>query len=570
MREPTLIRTRRTPWRRPAALFGLAFAAIFALALAACASDPTPTPRPTATPIPAPTATPTPAEEPDAMPGPEPGSTVIEACNSPEMGQPVMSDGETTLRVGMLADHVSFDPQLLLGLPDIVTAQATYDVLVNRNPDLSLQGMLATKCWTNEDATAWTFQLREGVKFTNGSDFEQDFTAEDVKFTFERMFEVESPLASVMAEPTDIVVVDDYTVRFEFASPNAVLLESLVKYHAHISPRTVDVERLPTETFGTGPFIMTDFIVGERASFVKNEDYWWTGHPKVDKLEFIFLPDPTARAEALKAGAIDAIYDLDIASIPGLEAHPDTKVIIAPSGSYMNLAMDVREPPFDNKLVRKAMQAATDRNGILQGAQFGRGSVAYDHPITTTDPVFNEDCKPPDYDPELARSLLAEAGYPDGIDVTLYTSTAGAAMVEMSTVFKEKAAPAGINVNIEVTPEDGYWADVWLQKPFTTVWWGGRPPYEAVSVVYPTGAPWNESYWSSPELDGLLDEALGAADPEDQKRIFGRIQCILVEEVPRIIPVFRPVSLGMRNNVEGFLPMWDATMILHTVYLGDQ
>ena len=365
MGEPNRLTPRQTPWRRAAALFGLASAVLFALALTACASDPTPTPtpRPTATPVP--TATPTPAEEPEPMPGPEEGSTIINACNSPEMGQPVSGGG--TLRVGMLADHVSFDPQLLLGLPDIVTAQATYDVLVNRNPDLSLQGMLATKCWTNEDASEWTFQLREGVKFTNGRDFEQDFTAEDVKFTFERLFEVESPLASVMAKPTDIVVVDDYTVRFEFPGPNAVLLESLVKYHAHISPRTVDVERLPQETFGTGPFILTEFIVGERATFVRNEDYWWTGHPKVDNLEFIFLPDPTARAEALKAGAIDAIYDLDIASIPGLEAHPDTKVIIAPSGSYMNLAMDVREPPFDNKLVRQAIQAATDRAGDSPG-----------------------------------------------------------------------------------------------------------------------------------------------------------------------------------------------------------
>ncbi len=472
-------------------------------------------------------------------------------------------DEPSTFRVGMLADHNSFDPPLLLGLPDIVTVQAAYDVLVHRNPDLSLRPMLATSWTTNDDASEWTFELREGVKFSNG----KDFTAEDVVFTFERMFEVDSPLASVMAEPTAIVAVDDHTVRFEFGTPNAVLLESLVKYHAHITPSNLPVDRAPQETFGTGPFVLTEFVVGERATFVRNEDYWWEDHPKVDNLEFIFLPDPTARAEALKAGTIDAIYDLDIASIPGLRDHPDTEVVIAPSGSYMNIAMDVREAPFDNILVRKAMQAATDRNAILQGAQFGIGSVAYDHPITPNDPVFNEDCKPPEYDPELAKRLLAEAGHPDGLDVTLYTSTSGAAMVEMSTVFKESAAPAGINVNIEVTPEDGYWSDVWLQKPLSTVWWGGRPPYEAISVVYPTGAPWNESYYSSPELDSLLEEALGAAELEDQKRIFGRIQCILVEEVPRILPVFRPVSLGMRTNVRDFDPMWDATMMLHTVYI---
>lgn len=470
-------------------------------------------------------------------------------------------DASGTMRIGMLADYNSLDPPNLLGLPDIVTVQAAYDVLVMRNPDLTLQPMLATSWETNADASEWTFKLREGVKFSHG----KDFIAEDVIFTVNRLFEKESPLASVMAKPTAMVAVDDHTVRFEFGRPNAVLLESLVKYHAHITPSDVDPARFALETFGTGPFQMTELVIGERAVFERNEDYWWEGRPRVDRLEYIFLTSPEARAEALKAGTIDVIYDLDITSIQTLEDHPDTNVIVAPSGSYMNLAMDVREAPFDNILVRKAMQAATDREAILQGAQFGRGGIAFDHPIAPTDPVFNAACKPPGYDIELAKSLLAQAGFPEGIDVTLHTATAGAAMVEMATVFKERAAPAGINVTIEVAPEENYWADIWLQKPFTTVWWGGRPPYEAISVVYPTGAPWGESYYSNARVDELLDIALGQGELADQIETFGELQCILVDEVPRIIPVFRPVSLGLRNNVVGIEPMWDATMTVHNV-----
>ena len=471
-------------------------------------------------------------------------------------------DAAGTLRVGMLADYNSLDPPNLLGLPDIVTIQHTYDVLVMRNPDLTLQPMLATSWEPNADASQWTFNLREGVKFQHG----KDFTAEDVIYTFDRLFEVDSPLASVMAKPTDIVAVDDHTVRFEFGTPNAVLLESIVKYHAHITPSDVDPADLALKTFGTGPFQMTEFVIGERAVFERNENYWWDGHPRVDRMEYIFLTSPEARAEALKAGTIDVIYDLDIASIKTLEDHPDTKVIVAPSGSYMNLAMDVREPPFDDVLVRKALQAATDREAILQGAQFGRGGIAFDHPIAPTDPVYNAACRPPDYDPELAKSLLAQAGYPDGLDVKLYTATAGAAMVEMATVYKEKAAPAGINVEIVVVTEENYWADTWMQKPFTTVWWGGRPPYEAMSVVYPTGAAWGESFYSNARVDELLDIALGQGNVEDQKKTFGELQCIVVDEVPRIIPVFRPVSLGLRNNVQGIEPMWDATMSVHRAY----
>jgi peptide/nickel transport system substrate-binding protein len=501
------------------------------LSLAACTSDEEPTATATAS------ATDTPADT-----GPKYGGT---------------------LKVGMLSDHVSFDPPVLLGLPDIVTVQATYDVLVFRNPDLTLEPMLAESWLANEDASVWTFNLRRGVKFSHG----KELMAEDVIFTFNRMFEVESPLTSVMAKPTNMVAEDDYTVRFEFDGPNAPLLDSLVKYHAHITPSDVDPDRFATETFGTGPFRMTEHISGERTTFVRNDEYWWDPYPYPDDLIYLFLPSPEVRAEALKAGTVDMIYDLDASSIPTLQAHGETSVQQAPSGGYMNLAMDTRAVPFDNKLVRKAIQAATDRDAILQGAQFGLGSVAYDHPITPGDPVFNTNCAPPDYDPALAKSLLDQAGYSDGIDLTLYTSTAGASMVEMATVLKESFRPAGINLTIEVMPEDGYWAEGWLVKPFTTVWWGGRPPYEAFSVVYASGAAWNESYWDNAEADRLLNEALGAAKLADQQRIYGELQCLVIEEAPRIVTVFRPVTLGIRNDVKGTAPMWDATMSLHRVWL---
>ena len=106
-----------------------------------------------------------------------------------------------------------------------------------------------------------------------------------------------------------------------------------------------------------------------------------------------------------------------------------------------------------------------------------------------------------------------------------------------------------------------------MVKPFTTVWWGGRPPYEAFNVVYRGGGSWNESFFANAEFDALLDEAMGAADPVDQERIYGRLQCIAVNEVPRVVTVFRPVTLGIRNDVMGSVPMWDATMMLHHVWL---
>ncbi|MCZ6891608.1 MAG: ABC transporter substrate-binding protein [Chloroflexi bacterium] len=469
-----------------------------------------------------------------------------------------------TLRVGMVNDVFDFDPPVMVNMPSLAGLPHLYDNLVIRNPDGTLRPMLAESWETNDDASQWTFYLRKGVKFHHG----KEFKAEDVIFSINRLFEKKSPLASVMVQPTNMVAVDDYTLRLEFDGPNAVLLESLVKYHAVITPSDVDPERFLAEEFGTGPLILTEHITGERTVFRKNEDYWWEGHPFVDEVIFVYLPSPEARAEALKAGTIDVIFDLDIASVLTLEADPNTIVVAAPTSGYLNLAMDQRESPFDNVLVRKAIQAVTDRQAILQIAQFGMGGIAFDHPIAVTDPVFNESCKPPEYDVELAKSLLAEAGYPNGIDLTLYTSsTGGGSMVELATVMKEKAAPAGINIKIVNVPETNYWSETWMQQPFTTVWWGGRPPYEAFSVVYPSDAAWNESFWNNPEVDSLLDTALGQGDLEDQKVTFGRLQCIVVEEVPRIIPVFRPVLLGIRAEVQDLVPMPDFTLQLRETWL---
>ena len=242
---------------------------------------------------------------------------------------------------------------------------------------------------------------------------------------------------------------------------------------------------------------------------------------------------------------------MDASSVPALEAHPETRVSESASAGYLNLAMDMRVEPFDDMLVRKALQAATNREAILQAAQFGKGSIAYDHPIPVSDPHFwegSQEAVPP-YDVERAKALLAEAGYPDGLDLTLYTSTSGGTMVEMAVAFKESAAPAGIRVKIQREPEDNYWTDVWLVKPFTTVWWDGRTPDEALSVVYKSDAIWNESRYNNPRVDGLIIKARSQADLADRRESYGEIQRILIDEVPRIVPVFRPIFRGLRHNV---------------------
>ncbi|MEE8374589.1 MAG: ABC transporter substrate-binding protein, partial [Dehalococcoidia bacterium] len=417
------------------------------------------------------------------------------------------------------------------------------------------------------DLTEWTFYLRQGVKFHHG----KEMTSEDVVYSFDRLFELESPGAGALGMIEDVVAVDDYTVRFDLNSGSAFFPDTLaLVYHAKILPSDVDPARFANETIGTGPFIMTENIVGERTTFKKNPNYWWKGLPYLDEVIFIYLPDPQARLEALKAGVVDYHRYMPIPEIAEVEAHPDIRASVVSSTSYIHMAMDVTEPPFDNKLVRQAIQAVTDREAINQAALLGRGAIAYDHPIPAFDPHFNAEAKPPDYNPELAKSLLEQAGYPDGIDITLYTSTnPGAPMLEMATVMKEKAAAGGIRIDLQVMPEATYWSEVWLVKPFFTSYWAGRTPDAALSISVLSTSDWQESNWVNPRADELIILARTQVNLEDRQKTYGELQEILIDEVPRIIPVFQLVVNGMANNVRGLESEPSAWFWLRYAWLDD-
>jgi len=462
-----------------------------------------------------------------------------------------------TLTIALGGDHLTFDPPLLSSSADTAVIFQIYESLLEHNPDFTYQPLLAESWEANEDLTQWTFYLRKGVKFHHG----KEMKAEDVVFSIDRLFEMESPYAGALSMIEDVVAVDDYTVRFDLSSGTSFLPDLLTRYHVSICPSDIDPARFATEPIGTGPFIMTENVVGERTVFKKNPDYWWKGYPYLDDLVYIYLPDPQSCTEALKSGSVDYYRYTPISSVPEIEAYPGLRVSIVTGSSQISMVMDNTVEPFNNKLVRQALQAVTDREATNQACLFGYGTIAYDHPIPPVDVHFNPKAKPPEYNPELAKSLLEQAGYPDGIDLTLYTSTHSAApMLEMATVMKEKAVPAGIRIEIEVMPEAGYWSDVWLKKPFCTVYWGGRIPDDALSTIYKSDAGWNESKYNNPRVDELIIKARSQVKLEDRQKTYGEIQEILVDEVPRIVPVFRPEVTGMRDNLKGIESTPNAAM----------
>ena len=472
-----------------------------------------------------------------------------------------------TLQVAQAAVTNTLDPALTTSSPDYAFTQITYDNLVWRTHDLSLKPMLATSWEPNEDLTAWTFHLREGVKFHHG----KAFNADDVVFTFERILDPDtaSVAGASLESISKIVKVDDYTVRFDVKSPNAFLPDSMSIVQARILPSDIDPDRFATEEFGTGPFINVEYLPNERAVFERNPDYWDEGLPYLDEVIFYYMPESETRAEALKAGSVDVYPELGAVSVESIKATPGAVVSEMASGQYLNMAMIETEPPFDNKLVRQAFQAATDRQMILEVAQFGLGVIGNDIPIPPTDPNYDATQEIPPYDVEKAKRLLADAGYPDGLDVTLHTSSIGPGMIEMAVAFKESAAPAGIRVTIKRSPEDTYWSSVWMVEPFTCVQWNERPPDQALSLVYLCGTAWNETSVCIPEMDELIIRARGERDFAQRKSTYAEVQRILIDDASRIIPVFRPVLVGLRDNVRGVNAHPSNWLYLHEAWLDD-
>ena len=482
---------------------------------------------------------------------------VPEVVEGAEVAEEAVQPGEPkrggTLTMAIYTEHTTLDPPVVgLSVMDIAITQACYDNLLMIQPDLTVKPELATHWEANEDLSSYTFYLREGVKFHHG----KEFKAEDVVSTFAR---IQDPVLDAPIRPTfevieEVVIIDDYTVRFDLDGPNGFFTDSLSVYQARIVPSDVDVRRLHAEEFGTGPFMIDEHVIGERTVMVRNPDYWEEGKPYLDEFIVQFIPEAATRAETLKSGDVDLVYQLEPQSIPGLEAHPDTVVLNEPSLSIIGMDMRNDMPPFDNKLVRQAMQAATDRQTIVQAALFGLGEIAYDHLVPPSDPRYAPQHKPLDYNPELAKQLLAEAGYPDGIDIVLHTADVGAGMIEMAVAFKESAAPAGIRVELKRGNPTVFWEDVWMVEPLVVMYWYGRANVDqSHSIQYLSDSSWNGSFWLNEEFDALVLKARGQ-DLEGQKETYGRIQEILVEEVPRLVIGYQPWLYGARANLRGVTP----------------
>lgn len=427
------------------------------------------------------------------------------------------------------------------------TIELLYNRLVRMDGNGILEPELATSWQANPAATEWTFNLRQNVQFHNGA----AFTAKDVLYTLKNVMDpaLESPGASVLEiiRAEDTKIIDDHTIVFSLRQPHADFAMLLVHYSMYIIPDGIG-SAIDTTGIGTGPFKLTKFAPEGVTTVVANPTYW-AGAPGVAQVDIVGVADSEGRISALLADQIDYLEAVSADSAETIQQKPECVLNTLPNGAWLSLVMKTDEAPFNDNRVRMAMKLVVDREAMVKSVLRGYGQVASDCPVWPGDQYYKEIPRPRDI--AKAKALLAEAGFANGLEVTLFTSDIDPNMIPVTVLYKEMAAEAGINVTIQQESADGYWNDIWMKKPFCCSSWGERTADQVLNEVFRSGATWNETFWSNAAFDGLLDQARQQLDQTQRKALYQQAQQLLADEGGEIIPFFVDTLSATQKRVKG-------------------
>jgi peptide/nickel transport system substrate-binding protein len=424
---------------------------------------------------------------------------------------------------------------------------------------------LAVSWSANDSATEWTFTLRKGIKFHDGSDFD----AADVVDLLNRIKdpELDSPVASVLAVMESIEAVDPATVKISLSAPHADFPLLLMDYRIRMTP-SGSGDTIGQTGIGTGPFILETLDPEGTTVLVANPNYW-EGAPSIEKIKIISIPDSQARVQALLSGQIDMLRHISAQEKVLFENNPKFKLQQVSTGDWLSaIVFRTDTEPFTDVRVRKALRIAADRQAMINLVLGpGGGVVTCDHPVWTGDQYrASIDC-PQNIDE--ARRLLSDAGYPDGIEVDVITSDLRSLWVDMVQVYQQQVAQAGIKINLVKAPSDGYWSDVWMQKPAVSTSWGQRPADQIFNEAYRGGASWNESFWNNSVFDQKLDQARQELDLKSRTALYHDLQNMLYEEGGTFIPFHVNQVVVLNARISGIEPIFDDGVQYHKVQISE-
>ncbi len=501
---------------------------IFALLLGACAA-------PAATP-----EAPAPADAPAAA-APAVEAPVAEAP-APDPAEAASFD----VVMGIAANVSNLHPNLTSLTTDWIVLEQIMDPLIVLGSDGTFQPWLATGWSISEDGLTWTFNLREGVSFQNG----EPFNAEAVKYSFDNAMSIEgSSQTTVINELTEVVVVDDYTVQTVTNRTNPIWLSQIA--HVFMMPPAYTEEVGPqgfaAAPVGTGAFSFAEMAQDDYVTVVKNDD-WWGGEVKVDSITFRTIPEASSRVASLMAGETDIIEVVPFDSIAQIEAEADLNVLQR-GGAITYIGLDtLKGGPTSDVRVRQAINYAVDSAAIAEFILSGQAQ-AVPGGLWPVAPGYDPDL--PFYnDKEKAKELLAEAGYPDGFEITLnFGQVQGMLQVkEVAEAVQSELAQVGIKVNVEELPTAEMFAG-YADSAFEMYFFPWRSNPEAArhfnTLLHSQTRGY---YYANTEMDALIDDFMTEMDPAARYEKGKVLNAFVHEEAPWIFMYVEQEAFGVNSS----------------------
>jgi peptide/nickel transport system substrate-binding protein len=477
-------------------------------------------------------------------------STILSACGQGDSagGSEAKSAGKPrrggTANVAITKPAALVDPVTLYNQGGQTTAQIAGEYLCFPRADYTLDPRLAVS-WTATTPKTWTFRLRKGVKWHDG----KAFTADDVVYTMNLLTDPASKSSALSAfkgifSHGNIEKVDDHTVTFHLDQPfvDFPYLVSSFNFNAIILPNHYQVGQFAKGHVGTGPFVMTKYDPDDGATFVRNKEYWDPRYPYLDGLRLTYYADDTTIALNVQSGK-EQVWP--VAPYQGSEAlihDPHLKIIKGESSEYRGVHMRTDKAPFDDVRVRQAIAACLDREAIVKSLLGGFGVPGNDHSFAPVFPLSKQavaSVPQRRQDIAAAKQLLAKAGHPRGLSITL-TTEHYLEIPEYAVLIREACERAGIQVKLNVEPQNTYYGSgsnqPWLEVPMGIVDWGARGvPSQAILPAYTSHGIWNSAHWKNPQYDKLFGELNASLDEQKRLGIAARMAQIQHREVPALI-----------------------------------
>jgi len=473
-------------------------------------------------------------------------------------GKEVAVQSGGTLKTGIVAPAGELDPIKIADEGGLGVLGQAGDYLTWSDNNLHLQPRLAESWKPNADGTVWTFKIRSGVKFNDGT----PMTADDVAATMNRLADPKvgsnslSTFNGVLSKG-GAKAVDPTTVEFTLDGPNGSFpyLVSSDNYNAIILPKNYDGNW--DKTFiGTGPWKLQKYTPHVGVTMTKNADYWdKTRVPKVDTSDIKFYDEEAAQVVALQSGEVDILTHYSVSGGKALLNNPNIKTIQLRSSTHRQMHMRNDKDPFTDKRVRQAVALAINRQAMVDGLFAKKADLGNDSPFAPVFPTTDTSVPQRQQDLDKAKALLQQAGKAGGFSVTLDTWN-GFEIPDLAQLVQNDLEQVGIKLKLNITKPGIYYGDAvygkspWLDSVMGITDYGHRGvPNVFLTAALGTKGSWNAAHFHNSAYDDLVKEYVGALDINGQKASAKKIQEMLLDETPIVFPYFYYFLTGTKKNV---------------------